>query len=60
LKFAEMTQKKLATIHQRMRELLSGDCPLCGLRVIEEVDKPFFDSPEEYFEELKKWMPSLT
>jgi hypothetical protein len=55
--FAEMASKKLESIRSRMRELLCGDCPLCGLQTIEDVDKPFFDTPEAYLEQLKLWMP---
>jgi hypothetical protein len=53
----EMAMKRLESIRGRMRELLCDDCPLCGMRTIEEVDKPFFSSPIEYLEQLKLWMP---
>ena len=57
LLFEETTLKKLDSIRDRMKELLCGDCPLCGLHTIEEVDKPFYDDPSTYLEQLKLWIP---
>nr|CAD2179339.1 unnamed protein product [Meloidogyne enterolobii] len=53
----EVTKRKLDTVRTRIEELLLGDCPLCGLQTIEDVDKPFFDSGDDYLEQLKMWIP---
>ncbi|KAF7637076.1 Pep3_Vps18 domain-containing protein [Meloidogyne graminicola] len=53
----EIAARKLDTIRSRIQELLLGDCPLCGVQTIENIDKPFFDSANDYLEQLKMWMP---
>uniref|UniRef100_A0A915DBF1 Vacuolar protein sorting-associated protein 18 homolog n=1 Tax=Ditylenchus dipsaci TaxID=166011 RepID=A0A915DBF1_9BILA len=37
-----------------LRELLAEDCPMCGDRIVNSIDKPLFN-PTEYQEELKLW-----
>uniref|UniRef100_A0A915MM21 Uncharacterized protein n=1 Tax=Meloidogyne javanica TaxID=6303 RepID=A0A915MM21_MELJA len=53
----EVTKRKLDTVRTRIEELLLGDCPLCGLQTIEDVDKPFFDNADDYLEQLRMWIP---
>uniref|UniRef100_A0A7E4VYA6 Vacuolar protein sorting-associated protein 18 homolog n=1 Tax=Panagrellus redivivus TaxID=6233 RepID=A0A7E4VYA6_PANRE len=47
-------EAKIKLIKQKMGKLLGVSCPLCGMRVIELIDKPFFND-EEYANEMKKW-----
>ncbi|KAI1713361.1 pep3/Vps18/deep orange family domain-containing protein [Ditylenchus destructor] len=42
------------SVEEQLRDLLADDCPMCGLRIVESIDKPFFND-SEYEEELKRW-----
>uniref|UniRef100_A0A914KTP0 Uncharacterized protein n=1 Tax=Meloidogyne incognita TaxID=6306 RepID=A0A914KTP0_MELIC len=53
----EVTKRKLDSVRSQIDELLLGDCLLCGLQTIEDVNRPFFDSGDDYLEQLKMWIP---
>uniref|UniRef100_A0A914QRZ6 Uncharacterized protein n=1 Tax=Panagrolaimus davidi TaxID=227884 RepID=A0A914QRZ6_9BILA len=49
-----LIKAKLDIIKRKIGEMLSDDCPLCGKRVINLIDQPFY-TEEEYSTELEKW-----
>ncbi|KAL3097527.1 hypothetical protein niasHS_003975 [Heterodera schachtii] len=49
-------KKRLDEVGERMRDLLHGDCPMCGMDTIESIDAPFFDA-ETYRDLLQQWLP---
>uniref|UniRef100_A0A914ECY7 Vacuolar protein sorting-associated protein 18 homolog n=1 Tax=Acrobeloides nanus TaxID=290746 RepID=A0A914ECY7_9BILA len=44
----------LKDVEEQLKKLLIEECPLCGLRAIESIDKPFFEKGA-YEKELASW-----
>ncbi|KAH7695864.1 vacuolar protein sorting-associated protein 18 isoform 2, partial [Aphelenchoides avenae] len=49
-----IASKRLKIVQDKLKTLIADDCPACGSRMIESIDKPFF-TDAEYRQELATW-----